>query len=45
MPNPDRFDYDFERYTYDRENDVIIDNQTGEKYTGDGEKIDEGYDS
>ncbi len=39
MSNPDRYDYDRDKYYYDEENDVLTAWDTDESYTGDGEKI------
>lgn len=39
MSNPDRYDYDSDKYYYDEENDVLTAWDTDESYTGDGEKI------
>ena len=39
MSNPDRYDYDTDKYYYDEENDVIRSYDSDEEYTGDGEKI------
>lgn len=40
MTNPDRYDYDSDRYVYDEELDIITDINTGQQYDGNGEEID-----
>jgi len=41
MANPDRYSYDPDQFFYDEDYNTLTDRDTGERFTGDGERIDD----